>query len=120
LLSEFRDAKKNWNFEGVTSDPDIHACMLWEYARQSNFMRKLESYWEEPCIQQLSIQERQRLFLFRASSVFPFPDTPWRELQTEAKERIIKSANRDTCASKLTMGGMIHRFLAVRPGPSHN
>jgi len=97
----------------VTGDPDSHACMLWEYARQSNFMRKLESYWEEPCIQQLSIQERQRLFLFRAN-------TPWRELQTEAKERIIKSANRDTCASKLTMGGMIHRFLAVRAGPSHN
>ena len=91
LLSEFRDSN-NWNFERLAGDPDIHACMLWEYARQSNFMRELDSHWEEPCIQQLSIQERQRLFLFRASSVSPFPDTPWRKLETKTQEMFIKSA----------------------------
>jgi len=91
LLSEFGDSK-NWNFEGLTDEHDIHACMLWEYARQSNFMRDLELRWEEPCIQQLSIQERHRLLPFRGSMVFPFPDTPWRKLQTKTKERFIKSA----------------------------
>ena len=90
-LLEFRDAK-NWNFEGVTGDPDIHACMLWEYARQSNFMRELESHWEEPFIQQLSIQERQRLFPFRGSKVFPFPGTAWRNLLNKTKAIFIKSA----------------------------
>jgi hypothetical protein len=82
--SEF-EAPENWNFEPLSLNDELHGILMWEYGRQSPFLRDLDWHWEEPCIQRLSIQERQRLWPFRQFTGSLFPEKPWRKLELKAK-----------------------------------